>query len=114
MATKPNLPTPKNRPNPIGWVGSILADRWIDCTPLVKTWKLYSLFDISKRTHLAITSDKENFIKKIVEMICIIKLVSMIGPCKSYVVPITTCYLNNNKTLAPIFLRLTINPQQFS
>ena len=38
----------------------------------------------------------------------------MIGPCKSYVVPITTCYLNNNKTLAPIFLRLTINPQQFS
>ena len=29
LATQPNPPTPKNRPNPMGWIGTIWEDRWV-------------------------------------------------------------------------------------
>ena len=32
--TQPNPPSPKNRPNLAGWVGSVLASWWVGCTPL--------------------------------------------------------------------------------
>lgn len=67
MATKPNPPTPKNQLNLADWVRSILVEQQIDCTPLVKTWKLYILSDRSKRTRLAITSDKKKNYKKLLK-----------------------------------------------
>ena len=35
FVTQPNPPSPKNRPNPISWVGSGRF-WWVGCTPLLK------------------------------------------------------------------------------